>query len=63
MTSGEGTSESFITMDNTVMHATEHYSASSTAMTLPTDPSSQDYECCECFVTFEEDVMLGNDRG
>ena len=45
MTSGVGTSESFITMDNTVMHATEHYSASSTAMTLPADPSNQDYEC------------------
>ena len=45
------------------MHATvtEHCSASSTAMTLPTDPSNQNYECCECFVTFEEDFMLGNE--
>ena len=45
------------------MHATKHCSTSSRAMTIPADPSIQDYECCKCFVTFEEDVMIGNEAG
>ena len=27
---------------------------------LPGQEANQDYECCECFGTFEEDIKLGN---
>ena len=43
------------------MHATEHCSTSSTTTAIPADLSNQDYECHECFVTFEEDIMLENE--
>ena len=39
-------------------HSIEHCSMSSTATTAPADPSNQGYECCECFLIFE-DVILG----
>ena len=28
---------------------------------MPLDPSDQDYQCCECFGTFEDDIKLGNE--
>jgi len=57
-TSEVGTSLSFATTHNTVMHTTELNSTLSTTSTAPPEPSDQDYECYECFGTFEEDVML-----
>jgi len=56
-----GISLSFATTHNTVMHTTELNSKLSTTSIAPPEPSDQDYECCECFGTFEEDVMLGNE--
>jgi len=43
------------------MHTTELNSTLSTTSTTPPEKSDQDYECCECFGTFEEDVMLSNE--
>ena len=54
-----GTSLSIVTTHDTVMHTTELNSASSTATVAPAGLNDQDYECCECFVTFEEDIILG----
>ena len=56
-----GTSLSVVTTHDTVMHTTELNSASSTATVAPAGLNDQDYECCECFVTFEEDIILGNE--
>ena len=48
-----GTSTSFVCMDD-IHAATEQHSSTTT-------PSDQDYQCCECFGTFEDDIMLGNE--
>ena len=48
-------------MHDTVMHTTELNSASSTATVTPPGLNDQDYECCKCFGTFEEDIILGNE--
>ena len=53
-----GTSLSVVTTHDTVMHTTELNSASSTAAVAPAGLNDQDYECCECFGTFEEDIIL-----
>ena len=47
-----GTSLSVVTTHDTVMHTTELNSASSTATVAPAGLNDQDYECCECFVTY-----------
>ena len=60
-TSEVGTSLSVVTMHDTVMHTTELNSTSSTATVAPAGLNDQDYECCECFGTFEEDIILGNE--
>ena len=60
-TSEVGTSLSVVTMHDTVMHTTELNSTSSTAAVAPAGLNDQDYKCCECFGTFEEDIILGNE--
>ena len=60
-TSEVGTSLSVVTMHDTVMHTTELNSTSSTATVAPAGLNDQDCECCECFGTFEEDIILGNE--
>ena len=38
----------------------DHLNNNTGATALPGEDNSQDYECCECFGTFEEDISLGN---
>ena len=51
------TSISNITAEDTVSHIAKHNAIQ--APTMP-EPQDQDYECCECFGTFEDDIALGN---
>ena len=60
-TSEVGISLSVVTMHDTVMHTTELNLASSTATVATAGLNDQDYECCECIGTFEDDNILGNE--
>ena len=43
--------------ENAVTHTAKHDALQAAAISEPQD---QDYECCECFGTFEDDIALGN---
>ena len=49
-----------VTAENMVTHTAEHYAIQVAAILEPHEEEDQDYECCECFGTFENDIALGN---